>query len=100
MKMATISETKNRLSALLEEVRQGESILILDRNHPVARLEPLVDLGQSETDGALDRLERAGIVRRARAPRARKGVLTPAPPRTRTGTTALAALLADRESAR
>ena len=39
MKTATISETKNGLSALLDRVRHGESILITDRNQPIARLE-------------------------------------------------------------
>ena len=36
MKTATISETKNRLSALLDRVRHGETILITDRERPVA----------------------------------------------------------------
>ena len=45
MKKASITETKNSLSALLDLVKQGESVLIMDRNRPVARLEPVGRLG-------------------------------------------------------
>lgn len=79
MKTATISETKNGLSALLDRVRHGESVLITDRSRPVARLEPAtgtVDAGPDE--GRLARLERAGIVRRAR--RARLDEILRVPP--------------------
>jgi len=35
----TISDTKNRLSELLARVRSGETLIILDRKTPVARVE-------------------------------------------------------------
>lgn len=38
MKKARIAELKNNLSRYLQHVRGGESVLILDRNTPVARL--------------------------------------------------------------
>jgi prevent-host-death family protein len=60
MKTATITEVKNGLSAFLDRVREGESILILDRGTPVARLEPV--RSDSEPSGRLRRLERAGLV--------------------------------------
>ena len=41
MKRASITETKNSLSRLLDEVRRGETILITERNVPVARIEPV-----------------------------------------------------------
>lgn len=41
MMRANISELRNGLSAYLRRVRRGESILILDRNVPVARLTPI-----------------------------------------------------------
>ena len=41
MKTATITQTKNGLSALLDRVRHGETIVITDRSRPVARLEPV-----------------------------------------------------------
>ncbi|HQP94219.1 MAG TPA: type II toxin-antitoxin system prevent-host-death family antitoxin, partial [Thermoanaerobaculia bacterium] len=40
MTTVSISEAKNRLSALLDEVREGASVTITDRGRPVARLEP------------------------------------------------------------
>ena len=40
MKTATITQTKNGLSALLDRVQHGETIVITDRSRPVARLEP------------------------------------------------------------
>ena len=38
---ATISEVKNGLSAHLRRVRSGESVLILDRGTPIARIVPV-----------------------------------------------------------
>ncbi|HEY8899188.1 MAG TPA: type II toxin-antitoxin system prevent-host-death family antitoxin [Chthoniobacterales bacterium] len=37
--LSSISQTKNNLSALLEKVQAGETLIILDRNRPVARVE-------------------------------------------------------------
>jgi len=62
MKTATVTEAKNRLSALLAEVRAGETILIVDRGVPVARIEGLRSHGGDET-GRLQRLYRAGLVK-------------------------------------
>jgi len=66
MHTASVTEAKNNLSKLLKKVRQGESILILDRNLPVARLEPLAS-GTTEADEArlLD-LERRGLLTRGK----------------------------------
>ena len=36
---STVSETKNHLSELLARVRKGETLIILDRKTPVARVE-------------------------------------------------------------
>src|SRR5687768_16671489 len=60
MKTATITEVKNGLSSYLDQVRQGESIVILDRGTPVARLEPVQ--ADADPSGRLRRLERAGLV--------------------------------------
>ena len=38
-----MTETKNRLSALVDQVRHSETIVILDRGRPVARLESILD---------------------------------------------------------
>ncbi len=64
MTTASITEAKNNLSKLLKKVRHGESVLILDRNVPVARLEPLPP-GSPEADEAkLIELERRGLLKR------------------------------------
>ena len=65
MKRATITEAKNGLSALIDRVKAGETILITDRGLPVARLEPATSTGDDD-QGRLARLERAGILRRGR----------------------------------
>lgn len=61
MRTATITDAKNGLSALIDRVRAGESVLILDRGTPVARLEPVG--GRVDADGRVLRLERAGLLR-------------------------------------
>lgn len=61
MEKVTIADLKNRLSAYLRKVRAGESVLVLDRNRPIARIEPV--RGKEEREGRLARLEAAGLVR-------------------------------------
>lgn len=61
MKISNISNTKNNLSALLEQVKSGRSILIVDRNRPIARLDP-VDPGLQDDGARLSELERRGAV--------------------------------------
>jgi len=93
MKRATLTDTKNNLSALVDQVQHGETILILDRGRPVARLESVVGAGD-DPEGRLARLERQGLLRRASAPLPRE-VLMAKPPRAG-GASVLEALLADR----
>ena len=67
MKRATITEAKNGLSALIDQVKAGESILITDRGVPVARLEPATTATTTTGDddaGRMARLERAGLITR------------------------------------
>ena len=98
MKRATLTETKNNLSALVDQVQHGETILILDRGRPVARLESV--LGEEEDpEGRLARLERQGALRRAASPLPRE-ILMREPPRPRQGASALEALLAERRDGR
>ena len=66
MQKATISEIKSRLSAYLKKVRAGQSILILDRDQPIARLERVE--AAAHPNDRLIRLERAGLLRRATRP--------------------------------
>lgn len=98
MLVATITEAKNRLSALIDHVRGGESVLIVDRGIPVARLESALGAG-ADGDGRIARLERSGAVRPARKPPA-VDLLSSEPPHARAGVSALAALLEERRTGR
>lgn len=80
MKTVTITELKNRLSALLDLVRNGSTIIVLDRNQPIAKLTSAVDNENSEASNRLLRLERAGLIRRGTKIRNLAQLLdTPAP---------------------
>jgi antitoxin (DNA-binding transcriptional repressor) of toxin-antitoxin stability system len=61
---ATISQLKNRLSAYLKKVRAGATVVVLDREQPIARIER-IDAGGHPSDRLL-RLERSGQLRRGR----------------------------------
>lgn len=63
MEKASISQLKNNLSAYLDKVRSGQTILVCDRDQPIARIER-PPLGSQEDD-RLTRLERAGLIKRA-----------------------------------
>lgn len=96
MKRASISQTKNQLSALIEQVRQGETVVITDRDRPVAKL---TAIAAEEAEGASDGLallERRGILRRGRA----EPCKLPPPLKGRRGASAVALLLEEREQGR
>ena len=61
MKQANVSELKNQLSRYLDYVRQGETVIVLDRKIPVAELRPI---SQETATGKLALLERKGVIRR------------------------------------
>jgi prevent-host-death family protein len=94
VRRASISEAKNKLSALIDEVKNGETIVITDRGQPVARLEPV---GAAESDeDRLARLERSGIIRRAKDKGAIKEILSTPPIELKSGASVLQALLDER----
>ena len=95
MKKASITEAKNRLSALIAGVKEGSSVLIVDRGRPVARLEPVIGGGEPDEDGRLSRLIRDGIVRPRRAPLP-PALFVDAPPRRKKGGSVVAALIEER----
>jgi antitoxin (DNA-binding transcriptional repressor) of toxin-antitoxin stability system len=66
MKKANISYTRNHLSEMISQVREGETILIVDRQRPVARLEPVGGAASRDVPWQAD-LVRRGLVRLARA---------------------------------
>ena len=97
MKTATITEAKNGLSALIDRVRAGESVLILDRGVPVASLEPVA--GHPDPIGRLRRLERAGVVRVGTEDPPVERLRRPAT-RLASGASAVEALIAERRTGR
>jgi prevent-host-death family protein len=62
MKMASISETRNNLGALIDEVKGGEVVLVTDRGKPVAQI--VAASGLEASPGRVERLERVGALRR------------------------------------
>lgn len=100
MKTATISQTRNSLSALLDRVRHGETVVIVDRSRPVARLEPVIGArGPEQEAGRLARLERAGLIRRGRGAPLDEIHRVP-PPRPARGGDVVATLLEERRRGR
>ncbi len=95
MQKATISELRKHLSAYLKKVRAGESVLILDRKRPVARLVSVA--GQGPAVNRLACLEGEGLVRRALGP-IPKELLEEPPPKP--GKSVLEALIEGRRSDR
>ena len=98
MKKASITEAKNNLGALIDSVKGGSPVLIVDRGRPVARLEPVSGIG-SDDDDRLARLVREGIVRPARRV-APKTLFATKPPRAKKGASGVRALLDERREGR
>ncbi len=98
MKRASVTEAKNQLSALLDRVRRGETILIEDRGVPVAQLQP-VAAGADADQARVARLVRAGVLRPPQRPAADARLRGPRP-RLARGASGVAALLAEREQGR
>jgi prevent-host-death family protein len=98
VKKASITEAKNNLSALIDGVKSGSPVLIVDRGRPVARLEP-VHGAHVDDDGRLSRLVRDGVVRPARSS-VPKSLVATRPPSPRRGTSAVRALLDERREGR
>ena len=60
MRTVNIAELKNKLSSYVGYAKAGETIVVRDRNRPVAKLIPFVAEGANEEDLAL---VAAGILR-------------------------------------
>lgn len=97
MKAATVTEAKNGLSALLDRVRAGESVVITDRGIPIARLEPVASV--EDASGRIKRLQRAGVVA-ARGGEVPEAILVAPPPRLRRVVDAVEDLIEDRRQGR
>lgn len=66
MRRAKIGELKNNLSRYLDHVRGGGTVVVVDRDQPIARLVPIAESapGSAGDDERLARLERRGLIRR------------------------------------
>jgi prevent-host-death family protein len=99
MKKASITEAKNNLSALIDAVKGGSPVLIVDRGRPVARLESARHAA-ADDDGRLAGLIRDGIVRPAHGGPA-KAIFTTSPPRlNKPGASGVRTLLDERREGR
>lgn len=94
-----VTEAKNNLSKLLKKVRHGETVLILDRNVPVARLEPLAARSPEADEAKLLDLERRGLLKRGTG-KLPKGFATRPLPKTTDGSSVVQALLDERTESR
>lgn len=82
MKRSSVTEAKNRLSALLDHVRHGESVIIEDRGVPVAQLNPVAAPTAGADHDRIARLVRQGILRPPIST-AKRTFLDTAPPKSR-----------------
>ena len=99
MKSASVSETKNGLSALLDEVRRGETVLITNHGKPVARIESYhtTELTAREAEAEL---VRRGVADPPRAPLEVERLLAASVPRLAAGVSASRLVVAEREADR
>lgn len=95
METASISEVKNGLSAIIDRVKAGESIVVTDRGIPVAVIEPMS--ARVDVDDRLARLERAGILKRGTGKVPLELLRTPGP-KLADGHTLVEAVLEERRS--
>jgi len=104
MERVTIGKLRNQLSAYLRKVRAGETVVVCDRNTPVARLEPVTRRVDSETsEERVARLVAEGklIPPKAPIPHAKlMEILRQDPPISKSGKSLLDALLEERAEGR
>jgi prevent-host-death family protein len=96
MKKATISQAKNQLSQLIDWVKGGETVIIMDRNVPVAKLEPIASSQEVDPTGRLERLERQGLITRGKK-KLPKNFFDRPLPKVKAGGDILKAILDERE---
>jgi prevent-host-death family protein len=99
MRRASITEVKNGLSALIDRVRHGDTVVIEDRGVPVARLEPVTGSVARGAEGRAARLVRQGALRPAPGALPAR-ILSTGPPSPTGGATLSRAVLDERRSGR
>lgn len=97
MKSARISELRDGLSEYLARVRKGETIIVYDRDTPIARIEPITAADDSVPEWVRE-AERRGVLL---PPKVRGGPpLIPKPIKVDPRFSLLEALLEERRSGR
>jgi antitoxin (DNA-binding transcriptional repressor) of toxin-antitoxin stability system len=100
MKKASITDAKNNFSALLKWVRQGETVIITDRDVPVAQLAKPVKFSISDEETLLARLEVQGVLSKAKKKAPLKEIIRTSPPRLKSGVDIVEVLLSERQEGR
>ena len=99
MRRASVTEAKNKLSELIDGLKNGTRVMIVDRGRPVARLEPVSGCLEGGPEGRLSRLLRDGIIRPRRdAPP--HALFNSPPPHAKPGTSAVDVLIEERRQGR
>ena len=99
MKKTTISFAKNSLSQLIRRVKRGETVLIFDRDTPVARLEP-VGRDPALSSAWMAELVKRGALLPPRKPLDAESFLRRETARPARGASGVRALLEERETDR
>ena len=96
MKNARISELRDKLSEYLARVRNGETVIVYDRDTPIARIDPIAPAPDDIPEWVLEAYRR-GI---ATPPKVRDGARLPSPPKPKKPVGLLDALLEERRTGR
>jgi antitoxin (DNA-binding transcriptional repressor) of toxin-antitoxin stability system len=96
MKNVKIAELRDGLSEYLTRVRGGETVIVYDRDTPIARIEPVAPASEAEPDW-LREAYRRGILT---PPKTRGRARLPPPVRIDPGFNVREALLEERRSGR
>lgn len=100
MKSANIAMAKNQLSRLLRRVKRGETIIITERDRPVARLLPIAASDQPRDAEIAELVDCGALLPPAGNPLDVAAFLDAPRPRIHPGASLTAAVLAEREEAR
>ena len=66
---ANVATAKNELSRLLRRVKRGERVIITERNHPIAQIQPYTASDTDSPETALTALYEAGVLTAPVTPR-------------------------------
>jgi prevent-host-death family protein len=97
MKSARVSELRDSLSEYLARVRKGETVIVYDRDTPIARIEPIASADRDAPAWQRE-AERRGILRPAR--KAGPPQISLPPPKPKKPARLLEALLEERREGR